>query len=105
MTMAMITDDENHDVNHPHDAYKIGEHHIRLDFSYAEDVDPPNVPSALLEIFRLRRQLLDANMQFIYHAGEAIDLDNWPTRSTFQDRFSIQIIERRKYHIMAGLVI
>jgi hypothetical protein len=88
----------------PHNAVRLGEHRIRLDFSYFEGAIAPNVPSALFEIFTVWKHNL-SDVVFVDHGGYDIDLDNWPNQQTFKDRFSMIIVEARKRHIAVGLVL
>jgi hypothetical protein len=104
MTMAPSSDGDNRGDDDPPASYHLGEHRIRLDFSYTDTDIAPNVPAALFDICKLWKQKID-DIQFVDHAGEVIELDNWPLKPTFQDRFSIQIVEARKRHIMAGFII
>jgi hypothetical protein len=84
MTMALSSDGDNRGDDDPPASYQLGEHRIRLDFSYTD---------------------ADTAPQCVDRAGDVIKLDNWPLQSTFKDRFSIQIVEARKPHIMAGFII
>jgi hypothetical protein len=104
MTMAPSSDGDIRGDDDPPASYHLGEHQIRLDFSYIDADTAPNVPAALFEICKLWKQKID-DIQFVNHAGHVIELDNWRLKSTFKDRFSIQIVEARKRHIMAGFII
>jgi hypothetical protein len=85
----------------PHDAFRLGAHRIRLDFSYFETTLAPNVPSALFEILTAWNQNVP-DATFVDHDGVVIDLDDWPDEKTFKYRFSMSIIEARKRHIAVG---
>jgi hypothetical protein len=98
------SDDQMVDPDPHHDAFRLGEHRIRLDFSYFESATAPNVPSALFEIFTVWKHSL-SDMVFVDHGGYDIDLDDWPNQTTFKDRFSMMIVEARKRHIAVGFVL
>jgi hypothetical protein len=102
--MTKPSDNDNRDKDDPPASYKLGEHRIRLDFSYTDTDNVPNVPVALFEICKLWKQQTD-DITFVDHAGKVIEMDNWPLKPTFKDRFSIQIVEARKRHVMAGFII
>jgi hypothetical protein len=103
-TMAPSSDGDNGGDDDPPASFKLGEHRIRLDFLYTDTDNVPNVPAALFEICKMWKQRID-DIQFVDHAGEVIEMDNWPLKPTFKDRFSIQVVEARKRHIMAGMIL
>jgi hypothetical protein len=49
-TIAPPSDGNNNGPGDPPNSYQLGEHRIRLDFSYSEVDRAPNVPVALFEI-------------------------------------------------------
>jgi hypothetical protein len=103
-TMTITTGDAQMLDNDPHSAFSLGEHRIRLDFSYSESAIAPNVPSALFEIFKIWKQNL-SDVVFVDHVGYDIDVEDWPNQKTFKDRFSMIIVEARKRHIAVGFVL
>jgi hypothetical protein len=102
--MVPSSDGDNGGGDDPPASFKLGEHRICLDFSYTDTDNVLNVPAALFEICKMWKQCID-DIQFVGHAGKVIEMDNWPLKPNFKDRFSIQIVEARKRHIMAGLVL
>jgi hypothetical protein len=90
-TMMDITDADNGGGNAPPESYKLGEHRIRIDFSYEAATTAPNAPSALFELCKVMNQQID-DIQFADHSRNPIALDTWPTKQTFNDRFSLQFI-------------
>jgi hypothetical protein len=102
--MTITTGDAQMLDTDPHSAFRLGEHCIRLDFSYFESATAPNVPSALFEIFKVWKQNL-SDMVFVDHGGYEIDVEDWPNQKTFKDRFSMIIVEARKRHIAVGFVL
>jgi hypothetical protein len=75
-TMTITTGDAQMIDLDPHDAsFCLGEHRIRLDFSYFEGTNALNVPSALFEIFTVWKQNL-SDVVFVHHGGYDIDLDD-----------------------------
>jgi hypothetical protein len=102
--MTITTGDAQMVDPDPRDAFRLGKHRIRLDFSYFEGATAPNVPSALFEIFTVWKQNL-SDVIFVDHGGYDIDLDDWPNQKTFKDRFSMIIVEARKRHIAVGFVL
>jgi hypothetical protein len=104
LTMMDIADADNGGGNAPGESYKLGEHRIHIDFSYAAAATAPNSPSALFQLCKVLNQQIN-NIQFANHSRNIIALDTWPTKQTFNDRFSLQFIEARKRHIMVGFII
>jgi hypothetical protein len=103
-TMTITTGDAQMVDTDPHDAFRLDEHRIQLDFSYFESATAPNVPSVLFEIFTVWKHNL-SDVVFVDHVGYDIDLDDWPNQTTFKDRFSMIIVEARKRHIAVGFVL
>jgi hypothetical protein len=85
-------------------SYQLGEHRICINFSYEEAATAPNVPSALFDMCKVLNQQLD-EIQFVDHSKQVIELDTWPTKQTFNDRFSLQFVKARKRHIMVGFIL
>jgi hypothetical protein len=84
MTMAPSSDGNHCGDNDPPASYQLGEHRICLDFSYTDADTAPNVPAALFEICKLWKHKID-DIQFVDHAGDVIELDNWPLKSKKQN--------------------
>jgi hypothetical protein len=78
-TMTITTGDVPMVDLDPHDTFRLGEHRIRLDFSYCEGTTAPNVPSALFKIFTVLKHNL-SDVVFVDHGGYDIDLDDWPNQ-------------------------
>jgi hypothetical protein len=68
-TMTITTGDAQMVDTDPHDAFRLGEHRIRLDFSYFESATAPNVPSALFEIFTVWKHNLSDVVWLRYRLG------------------------------------
>jgi hypothetical protein len=103
-TMMQLSDVGHGGGDDPGASYHLGEHRIRIDFSYAEGASAPNVPSTLFDICQVLNQQID-DIQILDHSKTIIDLDTWPTKQTFDARFSLQLIEARKRHIMFGFIL
>jgi hypothetical protein len=88
----------------PPGPFKVDEHRIHIHFSYDEDATAPIVPSALYEICKSYNQNI-TDLYLLDHAGDPIEMVNWPTQSTFDDRFSVSIIKARKRHGMVGFTL
>jgi hypothetical protein len=93
-TMMEISDVGNGGGDDPGLSYQLGEHRIRIDFAYEEAATAPNVPSALFDMCKVLNQQLD-EIQFVDHSKQVIELDTWPTKQTFNNRFSLQFVEAR----------
>jgi hypothetical protein len=103
-TMMLLSDEDNPGGGAPPDSATLGEHRIRIDFSYTETMVAPNAPSALFEICTVWNQQL-GDALFVDHAGHPIVLDQWPSQQTFAERFSLTIVEARKRHIYVGFTL
>jgi hypothetical protein len=101
-TMIEISDVGSGDD--PGVAYQLGDHRIHIDISYEEGAMAPNVPSVLFDMCKVLNQQI-GEIQFVDHTKKTIDLDTWPTKHTFNDRFSLKFDEARKRHIMVGFIL